>query len=55
MQFSKGAAAGLIGALGLVAGLVGFMTNAYSSTVGVVVMLAIWIIGGAVVAFIKSD
>lgn len=55
MQLSKGAVGGLIGALGLVAGLVGFMTNAYSSTVGVVIMLGIWIIGGALVAFIKSD
>jgi len=55
VQFSKGAVGGLVGALGLIVGLVGFMTNAYSSTVGAVVMLAIWIIGGALVAFIKSD
>ena len=55
MRFSRGAAGGLIFALGLIGGLVGFMTNAYSSTVGVVIMLAVWFIGWALVAFIKSD
>ena len=55
MEFSKRAAGGLIGALGLVAGLVGFMTDAYSPIVAVILMLGIWFIGGAVVAFIKSD
>jgi len=55
MQFSKVAAGGLVFAVGLIAGLVGFMTNAYSSTVGVVIMLGIWFIGGALVAFIRSD
>lgn len=55
MELNKRAAGGLIFALGLVAGLVGFMTDAYTSTVAVVLMLGIWFIGGAVVAFIKSD
>ena len=55
VELNKRAAGGLIFALGLVAGLVGFMTDAYTSTVAVVLMLGIWFIGGAVVAFIKSD
>jgi len=55
MQFSKGAVGGLVGAVGLIVGLVGFMTTAYSSTVGVIIMLGIWIIGGALVAFIRSE
>ncbi len=55
MELNKRAAGGLIFALGLVAGLVGFMTDAYTPTVAVVLMLGIWFIGGAAVAFIKSD
>ena len=43
---------GLIFALGLIAMLIGAMTYLYSATIGVIIMLAIWFIGGALVAFI---
>ena len=42
----------LIFALGLIAMLIGAMTDLYSATIGVIIMLAIWFIGGALVAFI---
>ena len=40
----------MIFAVGLIGGLIGFMTDAYSSSVGVIVMLAVWFIGGALAA-----
>ena len=43
---------GLIFALGLIVMLIGAMTDLYSATIGVIIMLAIWFIGGALVAFI---
>ena len=43
---------GLIFALGLIAMLIGAMTDLYSATIGVIIMLAIWFVGGALVAFI---
>ena len=46
----KAAAGGLVGAVGLIGGLIGFMTDVYSPTVGVIIMLAVWLIGGAIVA-----
>ena len=54
MQISKGAVAGLTAAVGIIVGLVGFMTNAYSATVGVAFMFAFWLLG-VIVAFGQSD
>jgi len=47
---TRRAIVGLIFAVGLIGGLIGFMTDVYSSTVGVLAMLAIWFIGGAIAA-----
>jgi len=43
---------GLIFALGLIAMLIGAMTDLYSATIGVIIMLAIWFVGGALAALI---
>ena len=43
---------GLIFALGLIVMLIGAMTDLYEVKIGVIIMLAIWFIGGALVAFI---
>ena len=43
---------GLIFALGLIVMLIGAMTDLYPATIGVIIMLAIWFIGGALVGFI---
>ena len=43
---------GLIFALGLIVMLVGAMTDLYEVKIGVIIMLAIWFVGGALVAFI---
>jgi len=43
---------GLIFALGLIPMLIGAMTDLYPATIGVIIMLAIWFIGGALVGFI---
>jgi FtsH-binding integral membrane protein len=54
MGVSRGAVGGLVGAVGLVAGLVGYMTDLYSSSIATVLMLGIWIVGGAIVALVFS-
>ena len=43
---------GLIFALGLIVMLIGAMTDLYEVKIGVIIMLAIWFVGGALVAFI---
>ena len=43
---------GLIFALGLIVMLIGAMTDLYDAKIGVIIMLAIWFIGGALVALI---
>ena len=43
---------GLIFALGLIVMLIGAMTDLYPATIGVIIMLAIWFIGGALAALI---
>lgn len=43
---------GLIFGLGLIFLLIGAMTQAYSTTTGVIIALAIWIVGGAIVILI---
>lgn len=47
---NRGAIGGLVFAVGLIGGLIGFMTDVYSSSVGVLAMLAIWFVGGAIAA-----
>ena len=46
----KAAVGGLVFAVGLIGGLIGFMTDAYSPTVAVIIMLGVWFIGGAIAA-----
>ena len=45
---------GLIGAIGLILGLIGYMTDLYSSTIATVLMLGIWILGGAIARVVLS-
>ena len=48
----KNAIGSLIFALGLIAILIGAMTDIYSAKIGVIIMLAIWFIGGSIVKII---
>ena len=48
----KKAIGSLIFALGLIAILIGAMTDIYSAKIGVIIMLAIWFIGGSIVKII---
>ena len=50
MKGMKAAVGGLVFAVGLIGGLIGFMTDAYSPTVAVIIMLGVWFIGGAIAA-----
>jgi len=43
---------GLIFAIGIIALLIGAMTNLYDAKIGVLIMLAVWLIGGALAALI---
>ena len=45
----------LIFSLGLMAVLIGAMTDIYTSKTGALIMLAIWFIGGAIVRIILVD
>ena len=47
MNGKKAAVRGLVFAVGLIGGLIGFLTDAYSSIWGVIIMLAVWFVGGA--------
>ena len=49
---TRKAVGGLVFAIGLILGLIGFMTDAYSSTVAVILMLGVWLIGGALTAIL---
>ena len=42
------AVGGLIFAVGLVLGLLGYIGGVYSSTIATVLMLGVWLIGGAI-------
>ena len=50
MKGRNRAVGGLVFAVGLIGGLIGFMTDAYSPTVAVLIMLGVWFIGGALAA-----
>ncbi|MBC2701220.1 MAG: hypothetical protein HF976_07380 [ANME-2 cluster archaeon] len=43
---------GLIFALGLIVMLIGAMTELYETKIGVIIMLAVWFIGGTLAALI---
>ncbi len=43
------AIAALVGPVGLVLGLLGYVGDVYSSTTATVLMLGVWLIGGALV------
>ena len=47
---TRKAVGGLVFAIGLILGLIGYMTDAYSPTVATIVMLGVWLIGGALTA-----
>jgi hypothetical protein len=49
---NKKAVGGLVFAVGLIVLLIGAMTDVYTTTVGVIAALAIWLIGGALVAMV---
>ena len=51
---TRAAVGGVVGAVGLGAGLLGYVGNVYSATVATVLMLGIWIIGGAIVRLVFS-
>jgi len=44
----KKAVGGLIFGLGLIAVLIGAMTDVYTTEIGALIMLAIWFVGGAI-------
>ena len=48
----KRAIGGLVFGVGLIVLLIGAMTNVYSTNIGVIAMLAIWFVGGAITAII---
>ena len=49
---NKKTVGGLVFAVGLIVLLIGAMTDVYTTTVGVIAALAIWLIGGALVAIV---
>ena len=51
MKNRRAAVGGLIFGVGLIGGLIGFLTDVYSSIWGVIIMLGVWFIGGAIARF----
>jgi|GEM_PF-1117336 len=49
---NKKAISGLIFGIGLIALLIGALTDVYTTTTGVIIALAVWIIGGALAALL---
>jgi hypothetical protein len=45
---------GLVFAVGLMLGLLGYMTDVYTSTMATWLMLGVWFIGGALIAVFNS-
>jgi len=50
-----GAIGGLIFAVGLIAGLLGYVGDVYSSSTATIAMLGIWLVSGALVELLMSD
>ena len=48
---AKRAIVGLVGGMGLIFLLVGAMTDAFSTTTGVIIMFACWLIAGVLARF----
>ena len=46
---------GLIFSLGLMAVLIGALTDIYDTKIGALIMLAIWFVGGAITRIILED
>jgi hypothetical protein len=46
------AVGGLIFAVGVIAGLLGYVGDVYSSSIATVLMLGIWVVGGALAALL---
>ena len=49
------AISGLIFSLGLMAVLIGAMTDIYDTKIGALIMLAIWFVGGSIVKIILGN
>ncbi|MFC1595158.1 hypothetical protein ACFL3E_01895 [Patescibacteria group bacterium] len=49
---NKKAVSSLIFGIGLIALLIGAMTNLYDAKIGALIMLGVWIVGGALVALL---
>jgi len=45
---------GLVFAVGLVLGLLGYVGDVYSSNIATILMLGVWIVGGALVSVILA-
>ncbi|MFC1662883.1 hypothetical protein ACFL04_01795 [Patescibacteria group bacterium] len=50
---NRTAIGGLMFGLGLIGLLIGVLTDVYTTTIGVVIMLAIWLVGGPLVALMS--
>lgn len=50
----KKALGGIVFGVGLIAILIGAMTDLYTTNIGVIIMLGVWIIGGALVALMSG-
>jgi len=46
---------GLVFAVGTVLGLLGYVADVYSSTVATILMLGVWIVGGALVSLVLAE
>lgn len=51
----KAAINGLIFAVGLMLGILGYVVDVYSSTLATILMLGMWLIGGALVTLIFGE
>lgn len=51
----KKAMGGLIFSIGLIVLLIGAMTDIYTATVGVIIALAIWLVGGPIVILLGRE
>ena len=55
MKEKKNALKGLIFVVGLIAVLIGGMTNLYDAKYGALAALIIWLLGGALVSYFSAD
>ncbi len=50
----KKSVSGLVFGIGLIALLIGALTNLYTAKIGALIMLGVWIIGGALVGLVMG-